>query len=337
MRCARFSKVWPRLRPDAELIVKLHPLEQPDAFSDLPETERRVAVRVVRAYPPEHLIRAADVVLGMTSVLLLEAVLTGVPTISIRPGGGEDHFLSVHADKIVSVTDAKSLPEVLERALVREFRKLLAEAASANGRSNARSGGLRARPRPRGGRAMKPLEQPFIQGERCYLRPLTREDLDGNWGSWLNDPEVTRHMFRGAFPESEESNKAFYELVRNSPNDLVLAIAAADDDVHVGNVGLHRIDWVNRSAEFGILVGEKEYWSRGIGSEATEAIVRHGFDKLNLHRIWLGVFADHDGAIKVYERIGFKTEGRLREAILRDGDAQDQLIMGLLAHEFRGA
>jgi Capsule polysaccharide biosynthesis protein len=103
--------------PDAQVVVKLHPLEQPDAFSDLPETERRVAVRVVRAYPPEHLIRAADIVLGMTSVLLLEAVLTGTPTISIRPGGGEDHFLSVHADKIVSVTDAKSLPEALERAL----------------------------------------------------------------------------------------------------------------------------------------------------------------------------------------------------------------------------
>ena len=84
---------------------------------------------------------------------------------------------------------------------------------------------------------MKPLEQPFIQGERCYLRPLTREDLDGNWSKWLNDPEVTRHMFRGAFPESEESNKAFYESVRNSPNDLVLAIVAADGDVHVGNVG----------------------------------------------------------------------------------------------------
>jgi ribosomal-protein-alanine N-acetyltransferase len=182
-----------------------------------------------------------------------------------------------------------------------------------------------------------PLEQPFIQGERCYLRPLTKADLDGNWSGWLNDPEVTRHMFRGTFPESEESNKEFYEHVRNSPNDLVLGIVSADDDVHVGNVGLHRIDWVNRSAEFGILVGEKAYWKRGIGSEATEAIVRHGFDKLNLHRIWLGVFADHESAIKVYERIGFRTEGTLREAILRDGETHDQLIMGLLAHEFRGA
>lgn len=103
--------------PEAEVVVKLHPLEPADAFSDLPETEDRVAVRVVRAYPPEHLIRAADVVVGMTSVFLLEAVLTGVPTISVRPGGRETHFLSVHADKIVSVTDPRRLPGVLEQAL----------------------------------------------------------------------------------------------------------------------------------------------------------------------------------------------------------------------------
>jgi hypothetical protein len=103
--------------PEAQVVVKLHPLEAPDAFADLPETESRVAVRVVRAYPPEHLVRAADVVVGMTSVFLLEAVLTGVPTISIRPGGGETHFLSVHADKIVSVTDPSELPRVLQEAL----------------------------------------------------------------------------------------------------------------------------------------------------------------------------------------------------------------------------
>jgi [ribosomal protein S5]-alanine N-acetyltransferase len=182
-----------------------------------------------------------------------------------------------------------------------------------------------------------PTERPFIPGERCHLRPLTRADLEGNWSHWLNDPEVTRYMFRGALPASAESNEEFYESVRDSPNDLVLAIQAAEDDVHVGNVGLHRIDWVNRSAEFGILIGEKDYWGRGIGSEATANIVRHGFEQLNLHRIWLGVFADHESAVKVYERIGFQKEGTLREAILRDGETKDQLIMGLLAREFRGA
>jgi ribosomal-protein-alanine N-acetyltransferase len=182
-----------------------------------------------------------------------------------------------------------------------------------------------------------PAERPFIPGQRCHLRPLVRADLDGNWRHWLNDPEVTRYMFRGAFPASAESNEEFYESVHNSPNDLVLAIVSADDDVHVGNTGLHRIDWVNRSAEFGILIGEKDYWGRGIGSEATTNIVRHGFEQLNLHRIWLGVFAEHESAVGVYERVGFRREGTLREAILRDGETQDQLIMGLLAREFRGA
>jgi hypothetical protein len=116
--------------PDAEVVVKLHPLESGDAFADLPESERRVGVRVVRAYPAEHLIRAADVVLGMTSVFLLEAVLTGVPTISVRPESGEDHFLSVHADKIISVTDVTELPSVLAAAL----------AQSGEGRKAARGG-----------------------------------------------------------------------------------------------------------------------------------------------------------------------------------------------------
>src|SRR5262245_48920234 len=176
----------------------------------------------------------------------------------------------------------------------------------------------------------------FLTGEVCYLRPLERTDAEGNWRHWFSDPEVTRFMFRGVFPLSLETQTTFYEHVASSQqDDLVLAVVARDGDVHVGNVGLHRIDWVNRSAEFGIVLGERDQWGRGIGSEATRLIVEHGFARLNLNRIWLGVFADHEAAIKIYERLGFMIEGRLRAAILRDGSAHDQLIMGLLAEEFR--
>ena len=103
--------------PQAFVIVKLHPLEAPDAFSELADCERRVETRTIRAYPTEHLVTAADVVLGMTSVFLLEAALTGAPTISVRPHGSDDHFLAVHADKIISVTDIDLLPAALEQAV----------------------------------------------------------------------------------------------------------------------------------------------------------------------------------------------------------------------------
>ena len=175
----------------------------------------------------------------------------------------------------------------------------------------------------------------FLMGERCYLRALRREDVEGNWLHWFNDPEVTRHLIRGGFPATVESQLDFYESVVRSSSDLVLAIADAETHAHVGNIGLHRIDWQNRSAEYGIVIGEREHWGRGIATEATRLICRHGFDRLGLHRIWLGVFADHAAAIKVYERVGFRVEATLREALLRDGRRHDQALMGLLEGELR--
>lgn len=178
----------------------------------------------------------------------------------------------------------------------------------------------------------------FLVGECCYLRPPTREDVLGNWPHWFSDPEVTRYMLRGVFPQSVDAQIDFYEHVAaEQTTDLVLAIVARDTDAHVGTVGLHRIDWINRSAEFGIVIGERDHWGKGIGGEATRLIVAHGFDRLNLNRIWLGVFAEHEAAVRLYERVGFQVEGRFRAAILREGRQHDQLIMGLLAADFRDA
>jgi RimJ/RimL family protein N-acetyltransferase len=177
----------------------------------------------------------------------------------------------------------------------------------------------------------------FIAGERCSLRPLRREDVDGPWKDWFNDPEVTQHMLRGVFPNHYEEQVAFYEHVAaGGQSDLVLAVVTPEDR-HVGTVGLHRIDWVNRSAEFGIAIGDAGARGRGIGTEATRLICGHGFARLNLHRIWLGVLADHPAAIKAYENVGFRIEGTLREEALRDGRWVDKHIMGLLEGELQEA
>ncbi len=104
--------------PEAMLVVKLHPLEDAaPALSAAPGA--RPEVRVLRAFPPTHLIAAADVVLGMTSIFLLEAAVLGVPTVSVRPGGGEDHFIGTHARLIPTVTEPGGLPDLLRAALAR--------------------------------------------------------------------------------------------------------------------------------------------------------------------------------------------------------------------------
>ena len=174
----------------------------------------------------------------------------------------------------------------------------------------------------------------FLRGSVCYLRPLARTDVDGPWAHWFNDTEVTRHMLRGTLPTTVDEQAAYYEsVVTGSESDLVLAIVCSEDDRHVGNIGLHRIDWQHGHAEYGIVIGEREYWGRGIAGEASWLICRHAFNRLNLHRIWLGVMERNERAVALYRRLGFEEEGRHRQEVLRDGERQDVVIMGLLQGE----
>ena len=95
------------------------------------------------------------------------------------------------------------------------------------------------------------------------------------------------------------------------------------------------VTWGDRWGEIGILIGDKEFWNRGYGTDATRALVRWGFDGLNLNRIWLRVYEDNARAIRCYEKVGFRIEGRLRQDRFRDGRYLDTIIMAILRDEFR--
>lgn len=173
----------------------------------------------------------------------------------------------------------------------------------------------------------------FIPGKLCSLRPLTRGDVEGPWKDWFNDPQVTAGMLRGVFPNHYEEQVAFYEHISSgAQSDVVLAVVTPDGR-HVGTTGLHRIDWVNRSAEYGLVLGDEAVWGTGVGTEATRLLCRHGFDKLNLHRIWVGVLESNVGSVRMCQKAGFREEGRLREVSQRDGRWQDSIAMAMLADE----
>ncbi len=179
-----------------------------------------------------------------------------------------------------------------------------------------------------------PKKTAFMSGSQVYLRPLERTDLNDRYLGWLNDPEVTRYLETGIFPTTPQDLERFYEEVTASRNQIILAIVEAKSGRHIGNVKLGPIHWIHRSATLGILIGEKKSWGKGIGIEATRLMVEYGFNRLNLRRIDLGVFADHESAVRCYEQVGFKTEGRMREALVRDGEYKDRLWMGLLRSEY---
>jgi len=175
---------------------------------------------------------------------------------------------------------------------------------------------------------------PFLAGSQVYLRPLERTDLNENYQAWVNDPEVTRYLEAGVFPTTREDLEKFFESVTGSRTQVILAIVERKSDRHIGNVKLGPIDWVHRRGVFGMLIGEKKFWGRGIGQEVTRLMVEYAFGRLNLNRVTLGVLAEHESAVRCYEKVGFKVEGRFRQELFRDGEYKDRLWMGLLRAEY---
>jgi RimJ/RimL family protein N-acetyltransferase len=178
----------------------------------------------------------------------------------------------------------------------------------------------------------------MIYGEEIRLRAIERTDLE-RYVAWFNDPEVTQHLMRH-LPISLADEERWFENQQKLPEEgRAMALDARDGKqwVHIGGAGLHDIDWQSRLAEAGISIGDKRYWDRGFGTDAMRALLRHGFETLNLHRVYLRVFEDNERAIAVYRRLGFVEEGRLRKHFYRRGEYRDMLIMGILKSEWQQA
>ncbi|MEJ5241202.1 MAG: GNAT family protein [Anaerolineales bacterium] len=178
----------------------------------------------------------------------------------------------------------------------------------------------------------------MIYGERIRLRAIERRDLPF-FVAWLNDPEV-RHGLQIYLPLSlEEEEDWFTKMLQKSPPERPLAIEVRDGESWklIGNCGLFNIDWKNSSAELGIFIGDKSCWNRGFGSEAVRLLARHAFETLNLHRVYLRVYEFNARAIRAYEKAGFVLEGRMRQALYREGKYHDVLLMSILRSEWQSA
>lgn len=139
------------------------------------------------------------------------------------------------------------------------------------------------------------------------------------------------------FPVTEAMEDRWYDqiLADQSGRRASFAIEDSVDGVLVGFVHLTEIDWPSRTAQFGIVIGDRSRQCRGIGSEATALALRYAFDTLNLDRLELRVSEINARARHIYLKLGFHEEGRLRKAAYIDGAVIDVVIMGILREEFR--
>ncbi|MCP3028817.1 GNAT family N-acetyltransferase [Halobacillus sp. A5] len=174
----------------------------------------------------------------------------------------------------------------------------------------------------------------ILHGHRVRLGPVTDEHLE-QISTWFNHSLFLRRFDAAAAqPRSYDSLKQWRDDTGESDNSFLFSIC--DGESLIGYVELDGILWNQRNGWVGIAIGDADHQGKGYGSEAMELLINYAFDELNLHRLQLTVFEYNQPALWLYEKLGFTYEGAQREFILRDGEAYDMFIYGLLAREWRG-
>lgn len=175
----------------------------------------------------------------------------------------------------------------------------------------------------------------FLAGERILLRSLEADDLE-RFRAWFADREVVKYSL-GAwiFPWSKSETATWLKrTLEEKEETLSLGVVEKETKQLIGYAGIASISRINRSGEYYILLGEKNCWGKGYGTEATRLIIHYGFASLNLHRIMLTVSSLNTGGVKAYTKAGFQQEGVLRQACYRDGAYHDKIVMAILRPEW---
>ncbi|MDP2655064.1 MAG: GNAT family protein [bacterium] len=177
----------------------------------------------------------------------------------------------------------------------------------------------------------------FINGKRLYLRPSCRSDLP-HFVRWFNDPEVWIFLNR-VYPMTEIAEEKWLERLDERKNDIVLTIVLKGktpaQDRPIGTIGIHGIECESRTATTGAVIGEKDCWGKGYGTEAKMILLDYAFNTLNLRKIYSRVLAINPRSRAYSEKCGYVLEATLPKAHFRECCYVDEYILAVYADIWR--
>ena len=176
----------------------------------------------------------------------------------------------------------------------------------------------------------------FLKGKKVILRPLRKSTDIEHTLRWINDPEIRQYLTT-FLPISEQKEEAWFDGLLERENDLVFAIETLDgitDGTFIGTMALNHINWKDRVAVTGALIGEKSYWNSGYGTDAKMILLDYAFNTLNLRKICSSVLEFNKRSLRYNLRCGYKIEGRKRKQIFKNGKYWDEIILGVFQKEW---
>jgi RimJ/RimL family protein N-acetyltransferase len=175
-----------------------------------------------------------------------------------------------------------------------------------------------------------------LKGKKCILEGIVEKDLP-KFVKWLRDDRVNRYLSRDYSKQTLKDEKKWYNDTIKGKSEIAFGIYAMEDRKKklIGSTTLMKIDDTHKNAEFGIVIGDMDYWGKGIGSEVTNMIIDFGFKVVNLNSIYLTVDKSNKAGQKIYRRAGFKKAGVLREHVKRKKGYSETIVMDFIRKDWK--
>jgi len=173
----------------------------------------------------------------------------------------------------------------------------------------------------------------MLKNMKVYLRALEVEDYQTSI-AWRQDQQIWNMVVGRRYFVSSEFEKKWVQQAGDLQGQLKLAICDVLTDNYIGNIYLSNIDFFNRTANSGKLIGNKAYWGKGFGTHATLLLLYHAFYDLGLERIESRVLLHNQASIRVLEKCGYKAEGVMRKAVFKQGRSQDLVLMSVIREDY---
>lgn len=180
--------------------------------------------------------------------------------------------------------------------------------------------------------AISASQEHFIADEHVFLRLLTAEDVTPDYLAWFRDPIVTEYL--DAKNLTQEDVERYIEGGHASGLHAMYGIFDVQTQNHIGNIKIGPINWAHGTAGLVTVIGDRNYWGKGIARSAIKTAIPIAFEHLGLRKLSDGVADGNQGSLKAYTAAGFVHEATMKGHHLIDGRAKDRLVISCFNPKF---
>lgn len=173
----------------------------------------------------------------------------------------------------------------------------------------------------------------FLESERIFFSPMDEKVLD-SYFNWVNDRSIINYLDTGNFPKTKEQLVDYIKSANDDSSQVMFSVFEKSSGEYIGNAKLGSIDWVNRTAKYGRMIGSKKMQGKGYGSEMSLLLLYYAFNILNLNKVCAGVVEGNLSSINSNKKNGLEVEGLLLEQVFINGKYKNIVSMGITQSQF---